>query len=496
MSNYNIIWGKNEWLKLANSKFLPLINNKDRILIMYGSRNSSKSYFAASKILYRCLTETDFKCICIRSVYRNLRNSSFDQLLKVIKDLHLEQVFTSTTSPLEIKCKNGNSIIFRGLDNPTGIKSIEGVSCMWIEEDIPSTESDWLTISTSMRNPKAKYIQEIWTLNPQTNGDYKDNWLYKRFFEANEGQLDFTNSTRMDYKDEAGEEQTIELGFCVHHSTIRDNRWASQQDIARLMSLKDTNPHHYEMYYLGVWSRKENTLSFFKDFNRVRNVAGENEFKYDPEKPLHVSIDFNVTPGINCNIWQILDLQGDNASVVCIDEILASTPHNSTKGLCRAIKRAYPHHNSGLFVYGDSSGRHQDTRSEKGVNDWTIIMGELSEYRPKLRVPSKNPSVVARGNFMNDIFRLDNHPIKLKISPKCTMLINDLLFVKENADGGKLKEKSTVDGVSFEKYGHTSDCMEYFITECFKLQFTKNLRGGRGLDYKLGTEPWNNRIRF
>jgi len=38
--------------------------------------------------------------------------------------------------------------------------------------------------------------------------------------------------------------------------------------------------------------------------------------------------------------------------------------------------------------------------------------------------------------------------------------------------------------------------MEYFITECFKLQFTKNLRGGRGLDYKLGTEPWNNRIRF
>lgn len=497
MSNYNIFWGKSEWLKIANSKFLPLITNTDRILIMYGSRSSSKSYFAACKILYRCLTEQDFKCVIIRNVDRNIRGSSFAQLLKCIKDLKLEQLFNTTTSPLEIRCKNGNTIVARGMNNPSGIKSIEGISCIWFEEDIPNSETDWLKVSHSMRNPKAKYIQEIWTLNPQLpSGDFKTNWFYKRFFEANEGQLDFTNKISISFLDEkTEEEETIELGVTVHHSTIRDNRWASKQDIARLMSYKDTDPHTYETDYLGLWSHTENLAGFYKDFNRIRNVFDASQFKYDPEKPIHISFDFNLQPYMTALVFQI-DLSNLSQPVAyCIKEVLTVTPNNSSKGLCREIIRQFPFHNSGCYIYGDSNGFKKDTRTEN-VDDYVIIMTCLKQLNPKLRASRSNPHLATRGDFINECFRLQNGPIKILISDKCTTLINDLMFTKENQDGGKLKEKETINGIVAEKYGHTGDALDYFITKCFEVQYLKNKRGGRVFEYKLGVEPENNRLRF
>ncbi len=52
-----------EWGELVNEKFMPLINCKDRYVIMYGGRGSSKSNFEAKKLIYRCLSEPYFRHI-------------------------------------------------------------------------------------------------------------------------------------------------------------------------------------------------------------------------------------------------------------------------------------------------------------------------------------------------------------------------------------------------------------------------------------------------
>ena len=60
-------------------------------------------------------------------------------------------------------------------------------------------------------------------------------------------------------------------------------------------------------------------------------------------------------------------------------------------------------------------------------------------------------------------------------------LKNDLLYVKEAQDGGKhkAKKKDKNTGVTYEEYGHTSDCLDYLICEVFKNEFQKYTNGGK-----------------
>ena len=48
-------WPK-DW-RIINDSFIPLIDNTDRYLILWGGRGSSKSDFTAKKLIYRCITE-------------------------------------------------------------------------------------------------------------------------------------------------------------------------------------------------------------------------------------------------------------------------------------------------------------------------------------------------------------------------------------------------------------------------------------------------------
>ena len=50
-----------EWDEILNNRFVPLVDNTDRYLICYGGRGSSKSVFAAKKLIYRCLSEDYFR---------------------------------------------------------------------------------------------------------------------------------------------------------------------------------------------------------------------------------------------------------------------------------------------------------------------------------------------------------------------------------------------------------------------------------------------------
>ena len=61
--------------------------------------------------------------------------------------------------------------------------------------------------------------------------------------------------------------------------------------------------------------------------------------------------------------------------------------------------------------------------------------------------------------------------VEIVIDKGCYNLINDLLYIKEDANGGKVKQRQTENGVSFEQYGHTSDALEYLVTTVVEKQF-------------------------
>lgn len=478
----NIEWCN--WSEIVNKAFIPLIENRDRYLILYGGRGSSKSNFAAKKLIYRCLTENYFKCILVRRIYDTIKESSYEEIKKAIYELGLEELFQFKISPLEIICINGNRFIARGMDKVQKLKSIKDPSCIWYEEDIPG-EDDFVTITTGVRTAKADYLQEIFTINPECDGNYQDFWFYKYFFENHPTEKSFSDKTIVNI----GNGKKSEVTYTVHHSTYADNRWINDDFIGKMMDLKRTNAYRYSVYCLGEWGNKEAGGLFYKLFSRATNTS--KDIAYNPDLALHISFDFNVNPYMSATIWQVYGKEA-----LCIDEIASPTPNNSSKGICKEILRRYQGHNTGVFIYGDCNGRNQDTRSEKGFNDFKIIESELQKFRPQLRVPSKNPPVVMRGQFINTVFDNGFNGIIIVISDKCTHLINDFLNLKEAQDGTKLKEKTSKDGVSYEKWGHFSDTFDYFICEAFKTDFYHYQNGNRPLHYTLGKQPFNTRFKY
>lgn len=468
---YNIHWP--EWETLVNEPFLHLLPDQSRYLVLYGGRGSSKSDFAAKKLIYRCLTENYFRCVLVRNTYASIQNSSYDTIKDIIIELGLAELFTFKLQPLEIHCVNGNRFIARGCDDTTKLKSIKDPSCVWYEEDIPA-EADFITITTGIRTQKADYLQEIFTINPEVEGNYQDHWFWKRYFEGRT-QKTFSGVTKISVTDEEGKASTIDLSYRCHHSTYKDNKYLPPEYEAFLMDLKLKNPYYWEVYCNGNWGNKVFGGLFYKCFDVGRNTL---TWTYDPNIPLHISFDFNVNPYMSCSVWQM-----NGGSVYLIDEIAMKSPNNRTKDTCWEFTRRYNNHKTGLFVYGDPAGRAESTKTEAGWNEYSIITKELEKYRPTLRLLSVAPNHKLRGDFINSIFEGSIPDVRIYIHEKSVYLKNDLMFGKEDSEGYKLKEKHKDDnGVQSEKYHHFSDGMDYMICSAFASEFER---------FQSGTNPGN-----
>lgn len=213
---------------------------------------------------------------------------------------------------------------------------------------------------------------------------------------------------------------------------------------------------------------------FYKCFDREKTIR---KLNYDNTLPLHISFDFNVHPYMTCLVYQIKDKISYQ-----IDEICLENPNNTTRAVCQEFRKRYPLKN-GLFIYGDPAGHHEDTRIDKRIeaeyNDYTIIMNELRDYNPTKRVKSSAPAVVPRKDFLNAIFENNYNGCEIFIDEKCKKTISDYTYLKEAPDGRKLKEKEkdSQTGISFERYGHTSDAGDYFYTWIYNEDFLKFQKG-------------------
>lgn len=460
--NIQIQW---DWNGLVNDAFIPLTEDKSRVQITYGGRGSGKSQYVALRIIHRMLFDSYFKCIVVRGTYASLEKSCFENIRDLIEDLGLTHLFEFKQQPLFIKCKhNNNSLIFRGLDKPHTLKSIKDPTSFWIEEDLHALTYDtWITLTTSLRTPKADYIQEYYSINPETpEYEYTENWFYQRFFDKHQLEKSFRDVTIMDVKIGAKTER-VELAYIVHHSTYKDNPHLPASYIALLEGEKDKSVHYYNTYVLGEWSNKITGNAYFSRFERGKHIS--DTIIYNTNKPLHVSFDWNSNPYSLCQIWQFAD---DGKTVQVIDEITTLAPKNNTHDLAREFAKRYKGAEAnGLFIYGDASGRAADTRTEYGVNDFTIVQKELAAFNPVFRVPPKNSPIISRKRFVNEILGSKYNGINILVNHTCKHTINDLANLKEDPDGDKLKQVKK----GAQIIGHFADCIEYFLTEVFRKDY-------------------------
>jgi hypothetical protein len=342
---------------------------------------------------------------------------------------------------------NNSIILFKGLDDPEKLKSLN-ITGLWIEECTDVSEDSFRQLNARLRVPNL-YYQTILTFNP----DDEQHWIRQRFFGPDGIETLDPVTTN-----------------CVHTSYI-DNRFIDIPEYEKtLLEMGKGNPIWLTRFQEGFWARKISGSEFYHSYDDEKH--SDRDISYNPNKPLHISFDFNVVPYMTMTIYQIeqKNVLTGRKRVVQVDEICLEPPRALTEAVCQVFKMKYNKHQAGLYVYGDGTSRKKNTMSDK--DDFDIIMRELSDYNPILKL-RQNVSVHIRGQWINKIlaggenFDISIHPVYCKHSRQ------DLLYVKLDEDGNKMKQyiKDAYTGQRYQQYGHTSDAMDYFLTTAFRSDF-------------------------
>jgi len=221
---------------LLNPIYRRLLYIKKRYLVIKGGAGSGKSWFAGEKILYRTMTEEGHRFLVIRKVKDTLRKSVFQLFQDYISRWDLAKEFKINKTDMSITFKsNGNTILFCGVDDPEKLKSMEGITGVWVEEATELAMKDFEEVDRRLRGIFHTYMQIILTYNPIL----KANWTFLRFF---------TDITEQDKED-----------ICIITTTYKDNIFI-KNDKAYVRLLEGYTGNNRTVYTLGQYGQLENAI--------------------------------------------------------------------------------------------------------------------------------------------------------------------------------------------------------------------------------------------
>lgn len=199
-------------------------------LVLFGGGGSGKSYFAAQKILMRCLGEDKHRIVIVRKVLKTCRNSTFKQLKDVARDTGLIKLLHFGETEMSIRFENGNEILHLGLDDPEKVKSFAQPTSIWIEEATELTYQDFAQLIVRLRGNLENYKQIMLTFNPIDARHWLRRWL----------------------------ETKIADERLVVHTTWRDNVLAGEDYGRRLGEITDERMR--KVYERGEWGELDDAI--------------------------------------------------------------------------------------------------------------------------------------------------------------------------------------------------------------------------------------------
>lgn len=257
--------------------------------LLVGGYGSGKSYHTALKLVLKALEEKR-TILVARAVFVTLKDSCFSLFKDILDKLGLladEGASTkerrgkviAVSSPMEIRFPNGSRIIFRGLDNFERIKSIHGVSIVWVEECTEIKYEAFMELLGRIREPGVT-LHFILTCNPVGT----ENWVYNMYFVHTEqdGKETTIVSPEQFYK----RKTFIKNGVYYHHSTLDDNPFLPTEYKNRIDGIK---VYDKPLWLVSRWGHfGVNGLRVLPNFrvasdskafvNKVRNISASNHY--------------------------------------------------------------------------------------------------------------------------------------------------------------------------------------------------------------------------
>lgn len=429
---------------------------KSRFRVVMGGSDASKSFSVAQDEILKGLRHVE-KVLVIRKVASTLKDSVYQSFKNRLNEFQMQGFYEATLSPLDITLGNGTKFLFRGLDDPEKMKSIEGITRIVVEEASEIDIDDFKELNRRLRNGDAPQFTLMF--NPID----ENHWLKKHFF---------------DVVRENAETLTV---------TYLDNEYVKPESVTELLALKDYDENQYNIYALAEWGSLKTGSEWYPHFSKVKvvtDVVCQYELRHT-----NISWDFNVVPYISCICAQVVQvpmwindvkqkfttympglLPITVNQVRVYKEYAFANPKNSSKAVSEQFAADHPLGMT-LDYYGDAATGNARLQGLGTVTPFGLIKEEFDPYlyNQSRKAKQSNIAVLKRRDLMNEIF-FGKHPdIEILIDKDCKELIDDLKNCKQGVKG-KLKKrvKNTATGETYEEHGHMSDALEYLVCEIFR----------------------------
>lgn len=396
-----------------------------------------------------------------RNELKNLLESTYISWKKVADMLGLipgiDYVYNAQRNRTTFK--NGSVIVWKQLMYKPSDKDFHSLGSTeytdaFIDEVHEVTEKAFDTINSRLRWKVSEY-----GLTPKIlcTGNPNHTWVRKKFI-----------------KDSNNQWVTLKPYQRRVLSKVSDN---PDTDFVRVYTEQLEKLSEYDRKRLleGDWDALPRTgHEYYHEFSNEEHRGITN---YNPDEALHFMIDFNSNPYITLLVFHILDMK-DYWLLAGLKEFCLPHPKNSTRAVTETVCEHFYGHKQAVFLYGDYTiyGQQKmglEYRGEIFDYHYDVMKAIMMSYGFNVfdRVIPNKP-VLKRKGFIKAILKKEV-PIRLLVHPEMVETCNDFLYMKEGADAKKLKEKvrDANTNITYEKYGHPTDAVEYFVTSAFEADY-------------------------
>lgn len=484
-----------------------------RFIVLYGGSSSGKSFSVAQFFAILAFYE-GCNMLVMRKVGASIEKTIYADFKAAINGIEgLAECCRFKQN--SIVFNDGGKIDFSGLDDPEKIKGISQYKRVFLDELSEYDETDFKQIRLRLRGQEGQQI--VAAFNPIS----EEHWIKKKWFDretwkdipmaltiGNETlpqELCAVKSVRMNSEKlilnpNTGEYDRHAPDTIVIQSTYLNNFWVvgspdgkygyyDQQAIATFENDRINDPDYYQVYALGEWGHIRTGAEFFPSFNRGV-VCGK--FKYNPELPIHISMDSNVLPYVTATFFQKEYKHDDVQQVTQIDELPIESPNNSARKAAKVIAgrlREYGYADK-VYLHGDASGKSANTIDDNNRSFFDLVIDELEHegFEVEDCIGNKNPSVATTGEFINAVWDGRVPGVAIRIDNDCTVSIDDYQAVQKDENGAIAKQKVTnpVTKQKYEAQGHVSDTLRYIAHDLLRQQYTEFSMGRKRSIYSEG----------
>lgn len=494
-------------MKLERELFSPnafwlwryTLDKSVRFIVLYGGSSSAKSFSVAQFFAILAFYE-GCNMLVMRKVGASIEKTIYADFKAAINGIDgLAECCRFKQN--SIVFNDGGKIDFSGLDDPEKIKGISQYKRVFLDELSEYDETDFKQIRLRLRGQEGQQI--VAAFNPIS----AEHWIKKKWFDRETWQdipMALTignetlpqelcavksvrmNSEKMILNPNTGEYDRHAPDTIVIQSTYLNNFWVvgspdgkygyyDQQAIATFENDRINDPDYYQVYALGEWGHIRTGAEFFPSFSHGV-VCGR--FKYNPELPIHISMDSNVLQYVTATFFQKEYKPDDVQQVTQIDELPIESPNNSARKAAKVIAKRLKEYgySDKVYLHGDASGKAANTIDSENRSFFDLVIDELERegFVVVDNIGKRNPSVATTGEFINAVWDGRVPGVSIRIDNDCTVSIDDYQAVQKDENGAiaKMKVTNPVTKQKYEPHAHISDTLRYVVYDLLRQQYT------------------------